>query len=185
MTRELANNQQPRLNSGLVQVYTGRGKGKTSAAFGLALRAIGRGLRVFIVQFIKGGFDYGELHSTKELKNLELRAFGRGRFITEEPPEVSDIDSATKALRFAQKIINGNKYDVVVLDEINVALSLGLIQTADVITLIKGKPGNVELILTGRNAPSEIIDVADLVTEMKEIKHPFKKGVPPRKGIEY
>jgi cob(I)alamin adenosyltransferase len=185
VTSELTNNQQPGLNNGLVQVYTGRGKGKTSAAFGLALRAIGRGLRVFIVQFIKGGFDYGELHSTKDLKNLELKAFGRGKFITEKPPEESDIDSARKALKFAQKIINSNKYDVVILDEINVALGLGLIQTADVITLIKGKPGNVELILTGRNAPSEIILVADLVTEMKEIKHPFKKGVPPRKGIEY
>lgn len=185
MTADSTSNQQPHLPKGLVQVYTGRGKGKTSAAFGLALRAIGRGLRVFIIQFIKGGFDYGELYSTKDLKNLELKAFGRGKFITENPPEESDIDSATTALKFAQKIINSHKYDVVILDEINVALSLGLVQTADVVNLIKGKPGNIELVLTGRNAPREIIRAADLVTEMKEIKHPFKKGVPPRKGIEY
>lgn len=185
VTADLTKNQQPHLNSGLVQVYTGRGKGKTSAAFGLALRAIGRGLRVFVIQFIKGGFDYGELHSTKELKNLELRAFGRGKFITEKPPKESDIEHATKALEFAQKVINSSKYDVVILDEINVALSLELIQTADVVNLIKNRPGNVELVLTGRNAPSEIINIADLVTEMKEIKHPFRKGVSPRKGIEY
>jgi len=185
VTADSTSSQHPHLSRGLVQVYTGRGKGKTSAAFGLALRAIGRGLRVFVVQFIKGGFEYGELHSTKELKNLELKAFGRGKFITKSPPEKSDIDSATTALKFAQKVINSHKYDVVILDEINVALSLGLIQTADVVNLIKSKPRNVELVLTGRNAPSEVIDVADLVTEMKEIKHPFKKGVPPRKGIEY
>ncbi|MCW4052825.1 MAG: cob(I)yrinic acid a,c-diamide adenosyltransferase [Candidatus Bathyarchaeota archaeon] len=185
VTADLKKKQQPHLNSGLVQVYTGRGKGKTSAAFGLALRAIGRGLKVFVIQFIKGGFDYGELHSTKELKNFELRAFGRGKFITEKPPEESDIDHATKAFEFAQKVVNSGKYDVVILDEINVALSLKLIHTADIINLIKNRPENVELVLTGRDAPSEIIDIADLVTEMKEIKHPFRKGVSPRKGIEY
>lgn len=173
-----------RLERGLVQVYTGNGKGKTSAAFGLALRAIGRGLRVYVIQFIKGGFDYGELHSLRSIPNLKLKAFGRGEFIG-SPPTEADVRLAREALDFANKIIGSGKYDVVVLDEINVALSLGLIEVDDVSQLIKNKPERVELILTGRDASPEIIQIADLVTEMREIKHPRTKGVPPRIGIEY
>jgi cob(I)alamin adenosyltransferase len=174
-----------RLEKGLVQVYTGDGKGKTSAAFGLALRAIGRGLKVYIVQFIKGGFDYGEIHGVEQLPCLELRAFGSGRFIMEEPPKKEDVDLARRALKMAESIVRNGEYDVVILDEINVAMSLKLIPVADVVNLAACRPEHVELILTGRQAPSEIIAMADLVTEMKEIKHPFKKGVPPRRGIEY
>jgi len=170
---------------GLVQVYTGNGKGKTSAAFGLALRATGRGLKVYVIQFIKGGFDYGELYAVKQLANLKLKAFGRGKFITEKPPEKVDVGCAREAFELAKKVVASGEYDIVILDEINVALNLKLIKVGDVIELVRNKPKHVELVLTGRRAHPEIIEMADLVTEMKEIKHPFRKGVPPRKGIEY
>jgi len=175
----------PKLKEGLVQVYTGNGKGKTSAAFGLALRAIGRGLKVYIIQFIKGGFDYGELYIIDKLPNLKLKAFGQGKFVTQFPPSKKDVKIAKEALELAKKIVKSGEYDIVILDEINVAISLRLIKTEEVINLIKEKPEHVELVLTGRYAPKEIIDIADLVTEMKEIKHPFQKGIPPRKGIEF
>jgi len=168
-----------------VQVYTGEGKGKTSAAFGLALRAVGRGLRVFVVQFIKGGFDYGELYAVKELANLELRAFGQGKFVTRVPPSEKDVALAKEAFAFARLVVESGEYDVVVLDEINVVVHLGLLKVEDVVNLVKSKPKHVELVLTGRHAPKEIVEIADLVTEMKEIKHPYAKGVKPRKGIEY
>ena len=174
-----------RLERGLVQVYTGEGKGKTSAAFGLTLRAVGRGLNVYVIQFIKGGFDYGELYVVKHLPNLGLRSFGRGKFITDVPPKKDDIKLAKEALELAKEIVNGGEHDVVVLDEINVALHLKLIETEEVIDLIRRKPTHVELILTGRYAPSEVVELADLVTEMKEVKHPYTKGVSPRKGIDY
>jgi cob(I)alamin adenosyltransferase len=175
----------PELEKGLVQVYTGNGKGKTSAAFGLALRAIGRGLKVYMIQFIKGGFDYGELYVVKSLPNLTLKAFGRGKFITSKPPEKEDVRLAQEALKLAEKIVETREYDIVVLDEINVALDLKLIKLQEVVEMIKKKPKNVEIVLTGRNAPEEIIELADLVTEVKEIKHPFSKGYHARKGIEY
>jgi cob(I)alamin adenosyltransferase len=174
-----------KLEQGLVQVYTGNGKGKTSAAFGLALRAIGRGLKVYVVQFIKGGFDYGELYVVNELPNLKLKAFGRGEFVTEKPPRKEDVELAQEALDLAEQVVKSGEYDIVILDEINVALDLKLINLDEVLELIKNKPKHVELILTGRYAPKEIIEAADLVTEMKEIKHPFNNGYQARKGIEY
>jgi cob(I)alamin adenosyltransferase len=174
-----------KLEKGLVQVYTGNGKGKTSAAFGLALRAVGRGLKVCIIQFIKGGFDYGELYVVDRLPNLTLKAFGRGKFITEKPAGKEDVRLAEEALALAEQVAKGGDYDVVVLDEVNVALSLSLIKVGRVLELIKDKPEHVELVLTGRNAPSEIVEAADLVTEMREIKHPFNRGLPARKGIEF
>ena len=175
----------PKLERGLVQVYTGSGKGKTSAAFGLALRAIGRGLNVYVIQFIKGGFDYGELYIVDKLPNLTLKAFGRGRFVTEKPPEKEDVELAQKALALAQEVVKGGEYDVVVLDEVNVALNLKLIRIEKVLELIKNKPEHVELVLTGRYASDEIIKAADLVTEMKEVKHPYNNVYQARKGIEY
>ena len=175
----------PKLERGLVQIYTGDGKGKTSAAFGLALRAIGRGLKVYVIQFIKGGFDYGELYVVDKLPNLTLKAFGRGSFITEKPPRKRDFQLAEEALTLAEGIIKGGEYDIVILDEINVALSLKLVKIERVLEQIKNKPRHVELVLTGRRAPDEIIEAADLVTEMREIKHPFNKGCQARKGIEY
>ena len=175
----------PKLKKGLVQVYTGNGKGKTSAAFGLALRAIGNDLKVFVIQFIKGGFDYGELRAVKFLPNLELKAFGRGKFISQTPPEEEDVKLAREGFELAKKVIEGGDFDIVILDEINVAMHLKLIGVNEVLGLIRNKPRHVELVLTGRNAPSEIVEIADLVTEMKEIKHPYTLGVKPRKGIEY
>ena len=175
----------PRLKKGLVQVYTGNGKGKTSAAFGVAFRAIGRGLKVYIVQFIKGGFDYGELHVVDRLPNLELKAFGRGKFVTEVPPPEEDSKLAQDAFRFAREIVESGEYDIVILDEINVAMHLKLLKIDNVAALIKNKPKHVELVLTGRHAPAEIIASADLVTEMREIRHPYTQKIPPRKGIEY
>lgn len=173
-----------RLKQGLVQVYTGDGKGKTSAAFGLALRAIGRGFKVYVIQFIKGGFDYGELYAVKHLPNLKLKAFGQGKFVTQTPPSEKDVGIAKEAFTLAKHVVKSGEYDVVVLDEINVAVHLGLLNVKEVVNLVKNKPAYVELVLTGRYAPKEIIENADLVTEMKEIKHPFTKGVQPRKGIE-
>jgi len=175
----------PKLEQGLVQVYTGNGKGKTSAAFGVALRAIGRGLKVYVIQFIKGGFDYGELYVVDKLPNLKLKAFGRGRFVTEKPPNREDVKLSEEALAFAEQVVKNSEYDIVILDEINVALNLKLINLDSVLELVKNKPKHVELILTGRYAPEEIIKAADLVTEMKEVKHPFNKGYQARKGIEY
>jgi len=174
-----------RLDKGLVQVYTGEGKGKTSAAFGLALRAVGRGLRVFVIQFIKGGFDYGELYAVKHLPNLELRAFGQGKFITQVPANEKDVELAKEALTLAKRVMQSDEWDVLILDEVNVAIHLGLLSVQEVVDLIKAKPTRVELVMTGRYAPKEIVELADLVTEMKEIKHPFAKGANPRKGIEY
>ncbi len=174
-----------KLEKGLVQVYTGNGKGKTTAAFGAALRAVGRGLKVYVIQFIKGGFDYGELHSAKHVPNLKLTAFGRGRFITASPPSEEDVELAKQAFELAKDVIQNGKYDMVILDEINVVLNLKMIDINEAVKLIKNKPEHVELILTGRYAPTQIIELADLVTEMKEVKHPFAKGVPPREGIEH
>ena len=175
----------PELEKGLVQVYTGDGKGKTSAAFGLALRAIGNGLTVLVIQFIKGGFDYGELRAVESLPNLELKAFGRGKFILEKPPSEEDVKLAREGFEIAKKAVKDGSFDVVVLDEVNVAIHLKLLDVDEVLDLIRNKPKHVELVLTGRNAPSEIVEIADLVTEMKEIKHPYSSGVQPRKGIEY
>lgn len=174
-----------RLEQGLVQVYTGEGKGKTSAAFGLALRAIGRGLSVYVIQFIKGGFDYGELHVIKDLPRIQLVAYGSGEFIDRESPGEEDIRLAGEALEHAREILERGGHDVVILDEINVALALNLVRLEDVLALIRSKPRNVELVLTGRGAHEEIIEAADLVTEMREIKHPYSYGVKARKGIEY
>jgi cob(I)alamin adenosyltransferase len=174
-----------RLERGLIQVYTGDGKGKTSAAFGLALRAVGRGLKVYVIQFIKGGFDYGELYVVERLPNFRLKAFGRGKFVTAFPPTEDDVKLAKEAFELAKEVVSGGEFDVVVLDEINVALHLKLIETEEVVDLIRRKPKHVELILTGRYAPSEVVELADLVTEMKEVKHPYTKGVSPRKGIDY
>lgn len=175
----------PTLEKGLIQVYTGNGKGKTSAAFGLALRAVGRGLKVYIVQFIKGGFDYGELYVMDRLPNLTLKAFGRGKFVTEKPAGKEDVTLAEEAFALAERIVKSGEYDIVILDEINVALKLELIKIEKVLKLIKNKPKHVELVLTGRYAPKEIVEAADLVTEMREVKHPFNSGYPARKGIEY
>jgi cob(I)alamin adenosyltransferase len=173
------------LEHGLIQVYTGLGKGKTTAALGLAFRAAGQGLTVYIVQFMKGWPDYGELVSVEKLPNITLRQFGRPEFVDKDNPDPEDIRRAHRALDHARQIIFGGQYDIVILDEINVALDFGLIGLAEVLSLLDAKPEQVELVLTGRYAHPEVVKRADLVTEMLDIKHPYTEGVMGRRGIEY
>lgn len=168
---------------GYVQVYTGEGKGKTTAAFGLALRAAGAGLRVFIAQFVKG-LEYSELNALKRFDDLiELKQYGRGCFIFEKP-EKDDITAAQKGLEELKHVISSGEYHVVILDEVNIATHYNLLSVEDLLELIRIKPEHVEIVITGRYADEKIIDRADLVTEMKEIKHYYSKGVEARKGIE-
>ncbi|MCK5560935.1 MAG: cob(I)yrinic acid a,c-diamide adenosyltransferase [Thermoplasmata archaeon] len=174
-----------KISNGLVQVYTGTGKGKTTAALGLALRAVGKGLKVYMIQFMKGDIEYGEITTAKKMENFEIIQIGRPEFVDKSNPAEIDIELANKALEHAKEIITGGDYDIVILDEINVALDWKLIELEKVIDLIKSKPEHIELVLTGRYAPQEIIEVADLVTEMQEIKHPYNDGVEARDGIEH
>jgi cob(I)alamin adenosyltransferase len=174
-----------KLSQGMIQVYTGDGKGKTTAALGLACRAVGHGYKVLIIQFIKGNLDYGELETAKRLApHLTIRPMGRGCRISCDSPDPEDVKLCHEAMLYAQGAIASGEYDIVVLDEINVAVDLGLLKKEDVLRLLDERPPNVELILTGRHAAQEIIDKADLVTEMKEIKHYYRKGVESRTGIE-
>ncbi len=173
------------LERGLVQVYTGSGKGKTTAALGLALRAAGHGFKTYIIQFMKGWPDYGELFSIECLPTVSLRQFGRAEFVDKENPDPEDVRMAHDALRHAAEAMESDEYDILILDEINVALDFGLLALEEALRLLDAKPPTLELVLTGRNAPPEIIQRADLVTEMLAIKHPFAKGVEARKGIEY
>jgi len=171
------------LKKGLVQIYTGNGKGKTTAAFGLALRASGTGLKVCIYQFAKGR-TYGETRAFKRVKGVEVVQCGRSCFIGKKPGR-ADIECARKGLADSRSSIMSGRYDIFVLDEINIALKLHLIKLADVIDLIKYKPDSVELVLTGRYCPKGLYKYADLVTEMKEVKHPYRLGMSARKGIEF
>jgi len=169
---------------GLIQVYTGDGKGKTTAALGLALRAAGRNMKVLIVQFMKK-WDYGELHSVKLIPNITLETFGTKEFIYKGKAKKIDYEEAEKAFSFGIKGMQSGNYDIVIFDELNMALYYELLDLKEVVKKMKEKPQNVEIVITGRRAPEEIIEIADLVTEMKEIKHPYQKGVEARRGIEY
>lgn len=173
------------LERGLIQVYTGKGKGKTCAALGLAMRAAGHGLNVHIVQFMKGWPHYGELRSVERLPNITIRQFGRPGFVDRENPDPEDVRLAQEALEHGRRAMLSGDYDIVVLDEVNVALEFGLVQLSDVLSLMEEKPEKVELVLTGRGAHPEVIKRADLVTEMLDIKHPYYEGVKARRGIEY
>lgn len=169
-------------NLGKIHIYTGDGKGKTTAALGLALRATGADYKVYIVQFLKGQ-DYSELKSLKPNKNITLKRFGEKTFIHKIGTSPDKI-AAQKAFLWSKKILQSNKFNVVILDEIFLATFFKLIKVTDVVKLIKNKPKNIELVLTGRKASPQIIKLADYVTEMREIKHPYQKGLMARKGIE-
>lgn len=169
---------------GLVQIYTGNGKGKTTAALGLALRAAGHGLWVYFGQFMKG-VPYGELSALAQIPSVRVRQFGAGRWTHPERVTAEDRTMAQLGLRECAEMLHSGQYDVVVLDEINVAAAWGLLPVDQVVDLISTKPPRVELILTGRYVPEEMLSLADLVTEMSEIKHPFSSGIASRRGIEF
>ena len=173
---------------GLVIVYTGNGKGKTTAALGLAIRAVGYEHKVCMLQFIKGSWHYGEMDSSKKLEpNFELIAIGKGfvGILDDNSPREEHEKYAAEALRICREKINSGNYNVVILDEVNYAINLGLIDVQEIIKLIKEKPSNLDLVLTGRDVKEEIVELADLVTEMKEIKHPVKSGIKAKKGIDF
>jgi cob(I)alamin adenosyltransferase len=161
----------------------GNGKGKTTAALGLALRAIGAGLNVSIHQFLKNK-DYSEIKALRGIKNVRVSQCGAGAFIIGKPT-VSDRECAAKGFEAAKKDVFSKKYDVIILDEINTAMKLGLVGVDEVVDIIKQRPYSVELVLTGRSCPKKIKDAADLITEMKEIRHPYRCGIRGRRGIEY
>ncbi len=169
---------------GLVQVFTGNGKGKTSAGLGAVIRALGHGLRVYVVFFMKGDYPYGEFATLRQL-GVDFHGFGFRSLTDPAKLKPAEIEQARMALAAAREAIVGDKYDMVILDELNVAVAFGLLDIGPVIDLVKSKPDRLELILTGRYADPTLIDMADLVTEMKSIKHPYNQGIRARKGVEY
>lgn len=170
---------------GLVQVFTGDGKGKTTAALGEALRALGQGLRVHIVFFMKGDYPYGERAILSQLPGVTITSFGQREFVDPACIKPAEKEEAGKALAAACEAVHSGKYDLVVLDEVNVAVAWKLVELDEVVRLVRDKPKDMELILTGRYADPALIEMADLVTEMVKIKHPFDRGVLARKGIDY
>jgi len=175
--------------AGQVLINTGNGKGKTTAALGLALRSAGHNQKVLILQFIKGRYRTGEIKIIEKLKPLiEIEQLGRGfiKFKNGKPaPTSRQIENAKESFKYAREKIYSGKYDMVILDEINNLVDYGLLKVEDVVDLIKNKPGELCIVLTGRNAHFKLVDIADTVTEMKEVKHTFSKGTGARKGIEY
>ena len=170
---------------GLVEVFTGNGRGKTSAAMGVVLRALGHDLRIFIVFFMKGKFPYGEQKALAKFPNVTFSVFGSLDFVNPRNVREKDREEARKALQAAKDAMMSGKYDLVILDEVNVAAAWGLIGVEDVLNLMKDKPDSVELILTGRYADPRVVKQADLVTEMVAIKHPFDDGIKARAGLDY
>ena len=173
------------LEKGYVQVYTGNGKGKTTAALGQALRSAGGGLKTLIVQFMKD-FPYSETKSIPNLAQwIRLEQYGNDAFVLKkQPPDDVDLDAARQALRRAQQAILSGEYDIVIMDEVCVAIHFGLLKIEQLLSLLEERPESVELILTGRYCPQALIQKADLVSEMREIKHYYEKGVSARKGID-
>jgi cob(I)alamin adenosyltransferase len=170
---------------GLIIVHTGDGKGKTSAALGLAFRALGYGWKILMVQFIKGNWKYGELEAAKKFPDLlEIKPMGEGFTWDTKNPE-RDRQKTRDAWEFCKQAALSEKYQMVIFDEINYVMSYDYLPVKDVIEFLKNKPPALHVVLTGRDAPKELIDLADLVTEMREIKHPFTHGIKAQKGIEF
>lgn len=177
------------LEHGYIQIYTGDGKGKTTASLGLALRAIGHGWKVLIIQYTKGEHSssyYGEIISASNLMpNLEVAQFGTDRVVYSHNINIEDYKEARKGWQFAKEAINSKKYQLVILDEINICADLGLIKISEIKETLRNKPQNLEIVLTGRRAHPELVAMAHLVTEMQPVKHYFNMGVMARRGIEY
>ncbi len=178
-------NDMESIGKGYIQVYTGNCKGKTTASLGLAFRAMGHGLKTYIGQFIKK-HPYGEVESVGMVSPyITIEQYGRGAFIhVSETHSAEDIECARKGLARAASVMLSGEYNIIVLDEILTACHFKLVSSGDILEIISKKPYGVELVLTGRNAPADILEAADLVTEMTEVKHYYKKGVPARTGIE-
>lgn len=173
---------------GLIIVYTGPGKGKTTAALGAAFRAVGQGMKVLMVQFLKGSWHYGELDAAKMLGEDKLRLLPMGRGFVKlgaEKPDPNDVRLVEQAWEFASEKIRSSEYDVVILDEINYAITYKMLDADRVVDALRQKPEMVHVILTGRNANPKIVELADLVTEMREVKHPYQKGIEAQRGIDY
>ena len=175
---------------GYIQVYTGNGKGKTTASLGLAMRALGRCWKVLIIMFTKGGNDYGELNSFRNLspqisQNLTIVQAGLDRIVYSDNKNNDDATEIKKGWELAKNAIKNHEYNLIILDEANIAIDLGLIDLEDVVNVLKNKPEEMEIVLTGRNANKKIIELAHLVSEIKPIKHYWDTGIAARKGIEY
>ena len=175
----------PQERRGLVQIFTGDGKGKTSAAIGAIIRALGHGLKVYVGIFMKGDHPSGERDILSQLPNVTMESFGMGGFVGQANIMPEEKEQAKRGLAAASKAMLSGNYDLVVLDEINLAVAWNLVELDEVLKLIDSKPEGVELILTGRQADSRLVKAADLVTEMLKIKHPYDEGVKAREGIEY
>jgi cob(I)alamin adenosyltransferase len=174
-----------RLAQGLIQVYTGDGKGKTTCALGLAFRAVGQGFTVFMVQFLKGR-ETGESRTAARLApEMTLRYFGRPGLVNLQSPAQEDLVRVREAWEVARQIISAGEHDLVILDEVNLALAHGLIPLEEALSVLRQRPAWVEVVLTGRRAPQDLQDLADLVTEMRPVKHYFQAGVRSRRGIEW
>lgn len=180
---ELQNPSQ--FTQGLVHVITGDGKGKTTAAFGLGLRAVGHGLRVHAVQFMKGDTRYGEFLSAKYLPTFTIERFGTGGLVDMNNPSEADKAEARRGLDHARSAMLSGDYEVIILDEVNVAASWKLLGVEDILQLIHDKPANVELVLTGRYADLRVIELADYVAQIGQVKHPYQQGIVARQGIDY
>lgn len=175
---------------GYIQVYTGDGKGKTTASLGLAMRALGRNWKVLLIMFTKGGDNYGELTSFKNLsesisKNLTIEQAGLDRIVYSDNKNIDDEQVIKEGFKKAKSAILNNEYNLIILDELNIAIDLKIIDVDDVVELLKNKPADMEVVLTGRNAHEKIIEIADLVSKIEPIKHYWDKGVVAREGIEY
>ncbi len=174
----------PRLERALIHVYTGGGKGKTTAAMGLAARASGHGLRVLVVSFLKEKGAGGERAALERTGNVTFEFFGRSGPVNLKHPDPADLESSKRALARSKEAIHSGQFDLVILDEINVALQLNLLDLGEVLRLLETRPCNVEIVCTGRGAPLELMGVADYVTRMDQIKHPHERGIERRMGIE-
>ncbi len=175
------------MKKGLIIIFTGKGKGKTTAAMGQALRAVGQGLKVLMLQFIKGTWDYGELESIKRLEpDFEIQPLGKGFIRSNSKLDENEAqENVNQSWKQTRNEILSDKYDMIILDEINYVISYGLLPVEEVLALFEEKPDRLHLILTGRDAHQSIVERADLVTEMNEIKHQYSKGIKAQKGIEF